>query len=188
MDESTDEAALVARSLAGDDDAFQALARRYYRPVAAFLLRRVDRPDVVEDLTQETFLEAFRAMRQGTRPEHFSSWLFGIASHRAGKWLRRRRPVLFDPDAPPATPTIAPETTLLDEMEETRKRLADLDGALAQLPEDTRRLLHMKHQRGLTCEQIATELGRPTGTIKSLLSRTYAALRARLGPASEDEP
>src|SRR6476620_4364513 len=100
---------LVARAGRGDADAFSALAGRYYRPVAAFLLRRVGRPDVVEDLAQETFLEAFRALRDGARPERFSSWLFGVAANRAGKWLRRKKPTLFDPADPPAVPATAPE-------------------------------------------------------------------------------
>jgi RNA polymerase sigma-70 factor (ECF subfamily) len=176
------EADLVARCLAGDTGAFEALATRYYRPVAAFLLRRVGRPDVVEDLAQETFLEAFRALRDGRRPDNFVSWLFGIAHNRAGKYLRRRKPTLFDPDAPPELPVVLPEQALHDELEEQRHRLAALDGALAHLPPEARQILEMKHQGGLTCEQIATALGRPVGTIKSLLSRTYRALRERLAP------
>jgi len=174
---------LVARAGRGDADAFQSLAARYYRPVAAFLLRRVSRPDVVEDLTQETFLEAYRSLGDGARPENFSSWLFGIANNRAGKWIRRKKPVLFDPDAPPTTPSTPSEVDEYAEIEEQQRLLAALDAGLAALPDDQRRLLEMKHRRGLTCEQIAAELGRPVGTIKSLLSRTYKLLRERLTPA-----
>src|SRR5262245_23549660 len=97
MDTRQGETELIERTLRGDTEAFQSLAGRYYRPVGAFLLKRVGRPDLVEDLVQETFLEAFRALREGRRPEHFSSWLFGIAHNRAGRWLRKRRLVLFDP-------------------------------------------------------------------------------------------
>src|SRR3954453_12526001 len=102
--EPQQERQLVDRAARGDAEAFSSLAARYYRPVAAFLLKRVARPDVVEDLTQETFLEAFRSMRDGTKPETFSGWLFGIAANRAGKWLRRKKPALFDPGAPPTMP------------------------------------------------------------------------------------
>jgi RNA polymerase sigma-70 factor (ECF subfamily) len=176
---------LVDRAVRGDAEAFQALAGRYYRPVAAFLLRRVSRPDVVEDLTQEAFLEAFRALRDGTRPEAFGSWLFGIAANRAGKWHRRKKPALFDPREPPATPSTPSDVDAHAELEEQRHRLAALDVGLAELPDDLRNLLDLKHRRGLTCEQIATETGRPVGTIKSLLSRTYKLLRERLAPAEE---
>src|SRR5262245_25972626 len=96
-----EEADLVRRSQAGEAAAFQALTVRYYRPVSAFLLKRVGRVDVVEDLAQDTFLAAFRSLGEGAGPQHFSSWLFGIAHNLAGKWLRRKRPVLFDPHEAP---------------------------------------------------------------------------------------
>ena len=181
---------LVQRSLEGDTDAFQALAQRYYRPVAAFLLRRVSHSDVAEDLVQETFLEAFRALRQGSsKPQRFSSWLFGIAANCAGKWLRKRRPLLFDPADPPELPAVPPEINVMEEQEVIQQRLAQLDANLANLPADQRQLLQMKHRQGLTCEQMAERLGRPVGTIKSLLSRTYKLLRERLCPTSaEDGP
>src|SRR5262245_26221855 len=184
--ETQQERQLVERAVRGDTEAFQALAGRYYRPVAAFLLRRVSRPDVVEDLTQETFLEAFRSLRDGTKPEAFGSWLFGIAANRAGKWHRRKKPALFDPNEPPQTPSTPSEVDAHAELEEQRHRLAALDAGLAGLPEELRNLLELKHRRGLTCEQIAAQTGRPVGTIKSLLSRTYKMLRERLAPTGEE--
>jgi RNA polymerase sigma-70 factor (ECF subfamily) len=181
------DADLVQRCLGGDPEAFQALAARYYRPVAGFLFKRVRRTDVVEDLAQDTFLEALRSLQAGRRPEHFSSWLFGIAHNCSGKWLRRKRPLLFAPDDPPGRTAVAPPS-LLEEQEEQRRRLSALEAGLAELPEETRRLLEAKHHQGKTCEQIAAETGRPVGTVKSLLSRAYKALRARLTPAGEDDP
>jgi RNA polymerase sigma-70 factor (ECF subfamily) len=182
------DADLVRRCLGGDGAAFEALAQRYYRPVGAFIYKRVGRCDLVEDLAQETFLEAYRALKEGRRPEHFSSWLFGIAHNCCGKWLRRRRPVLFAPDEAPELGAVAPELSALEEQEEQERLLAALDAGLSGLPEEVRRMLELKHRHGRTCEQIAAELGRPVGTVKSLLSRTYKALRALLGPRGEDEP
>jgi RNA polymerase sigma-70 factor (ECF subfamily) len=179
---------LVRRCLGGDAEAFGLLADRYYRPVAAFLYKRLQKADVVEDLAQETFLEAFRSLRAGQRPEHFSSWLFGVAHNLCGKWLRRKRPALFDPAVPPATPAAAPELQALEEREEQQSLLAALAAELASLPEETREVLKMKHEHGRTCEQIASRTGRPVGTIKSLLSRAYKTLRDRLRPAGEDGP
>jgi RNA polymerase sigma-70 factor (ECF subfamily) len=183
-----EEAELARRCAAGDADAFRRLTQRYYRPVGGFLYKRVPQPDLVEDLVQETFLEAFRSLRAGRTPEHFSSWLFGIAHNCCGKWLRRKKPVLFDPSAAPDVGSVPSEAELLEEAEEQRKRLADLDRALAAMPAETRRLLEMKHRGEKTCEQIAAETGRPVGTIKSLLARTYKALRAALAPTAEGRP
>jgi RNA polymerase sigma-70 factor (ECF subfamily) len=179
------EADLVALVAGGDTSAFERLTDRYYRPVAAFIFKRVQSAGLVEDLTQETFLEAFRALKEGTVPAHFSSWLFGIAHNRCGKWLRRKRPVLFDPSEAPEPEAGPSGVSLLEEKEEQDKLLAALDAQLAGLPQETRNLLDLKHRQGKTCEEIAAALGRPVGTIKSLLSRTYRALRAALGPRGD---
>jgi RNA polymerase sigma-70 factor (ECF subfamily) len=179
---------LVRRCLEGDRLAFHELTVRYYRPVGAFLLKRVPRPDVVEDLAQETFLEAYRSLKAGRQPEHFSSWLFGIAVHCCGKWLRRKRPALFDATDPPDTAAIPSSVAAREEWEEQQRLLKALEDGLAGLPEPTRTLLQLKHRQGKTCEQIAADLGRPVGTVKSQLSRAYKALRARLAPRGEEKP
>jgi len=179
------DAELIERYFQGDAGAFELLTNRYYRPVSGFLYRRVQRFEVVEDLAQETFLEALRSLRAGRRPEQFASWLFTIARNCAGKWLRRKRPQLFDPDAPPVDLPAPSEQDLREEMEEQKKQFAELERELGKLPEQTRRLLEQKHLRGKTCEQIAAEEGQPVGTLKSLLSRAYQLLRTRLGKRGE---
>jgi RNA polymerase sigma-70 factor (ECF subfamily) len=187
QDEQRTDAELVALCARGDAEAFHTLTVRYYRPVCGFLYKKLQRPDLVEDLAQETFLEAFRALKEGRRPTHFSSWLFGIAVNRCGKWLRRKRPALFAGDDPPDTASV-PFFSPQEDLEEQRKLLDGLEDGLASLPEEIRTLLHMKHQQGKTCEQIAAELGQPVGTIKSQLSRTYKALRARLSRCGGEMP
>jgi RNA polymerase sigma-70 factor (ECF subfamily) len=179
---------LVRRCLGGERDAFHELTVRYYRPVGAFLLRRVQRPDIVEDLAQETFLQAYRSLKEGRRPENFASWLFGIAVNCCGKWLRRKRPALFDPADPPDLPAAPPAGAETEEREEQQHRLAALEHGLAGLSAETRQLLEMKHRHGKTCEQIAAELRQPVGTIKSQLSRAYKALRERLARTGGETP
>jgi RNA polymerase sigma-70 factor (ECF subfamily) len=183
MDGMVPDTELVRLTVQGKTGAFHQLTERYYRPVGGFILKRVQRPDLVEDLVQETFLEAFRALKDGRQPTHISSWLFGIAHNRCCKWLRRKRPVLFGPDQAPDLPAAVSEQALREEREEQQKLLARLESNLQELPEETRRLLDLKHRDGKTCEQIAAELGRPVGTVKSLLARTYKLLRSRLAPA-----
>ena len=188
-DSQWDESQLVQRCLAGDARAFQSLTERFYRPVSSFLYKRLQRVDVVEDLAQETFLEAFRSIKMGQRPLHFSSWLFGIAHNICGKWLRRKRPVLFDPAQPPDLVASDPEFVALDELEEQQKRAwRNWTRDWRSLPEEIRQLLDMKHKHGRTCEQIATDLGKPVGTIKSLLSRAYKTLRDRMRHPKDDGP
>jgi RNA polymerase sigma-70 factor (ECF subfamily) len=180
MDSTASDADCVRRTMQGDTAAFHQLTVRYYRPVAGFILKRVQQPDLVEDLVQETFLEAFQALKTGRGPEKFSSWLFGIAHNRCGKWLRRKRPVLFSPDDAPEIIAAPSEQVLREEREEQEQQMAQLQTSLQGLPAETRRLLELKHRDGKTCEEIAAEVGRPVGTIKSLLARTYKALRGAL--------
>jgi RNA polymerase sigma-70 factor (ECF subfamily) len=181
------DAECVRRCLGGDRGAFQPLAERYYRPICAYLLKRVPQPDVVEDLAQETFLEAYRSLKSIGRPEQFASWLFGIARNRSGKWLRRPRLALFSATDSPELAAAPSSVAALEELEEQEKRLAELESGLADLPEEARRLLDLKHRQGKTCEAIAREVGRPVGTVKSLLSRAYKTLRGRLSRPGGEE-
>src|SRR5262249_57637013 len=96
-------------------------------------------------------------------PAHFSSWLFGIAHNRCGKWFRRKKLGLYPANEPPELAAAA-DISIEEELEEQRKRTAALDTGLASLPEETRRLLHLKHHNSLTCEEIAARLGQPVGT------------------------
>jgi RNA polymerase sigma-70 factor (ECF subfamily) len=164
----------------GGEAAFAELTARYYRPVCAFLFKKLGQADLVEDLTQETFLEAFKALRDRRGPAYFSSWLFGIAHNRCGKWFRRKKIALFPADEPPDVAVVGFDLAQ-EEAEEHLKKMVALEYGLAGLPAQTRELLHLKHQEGLTCEQIAARLGQPVGTVKSTLSRTYKMLRSRLG-------
>ncbi len=75
---------------------------------------------------------------------------------------------------------------MLEELEEQQKQFAQLDRHLRTLPDDTRQLLELKHRDGMTCEQIAMKTGRPVGTIKSLLARTYKSLRVALAPGADE--
>jgi RNA polymerase sigma-70 factor (ECF subfamily) len=184
MTPTASDAALVQQALGGGTEAFHQLTVRYYRPVGAFILKRVHRPDLVEDLVQETFLEAFQALKAGRGPRQFSSWLFGIAHNRCGKWLRRKRPVLFAPDQARDLVAAPSDEALREELEEQEKRLADLQTHLRNLPEETRQLLEWKHRDGKTCAQIAAATGRPVGTVKSLLARAYKGLREALAAPS----
>jgi RNA polymerase sigma-70 factor (ECF subfamily) len=188
VERSPSDEELARRCSHGEADAFRTLTDRSYRPVCAFLLRRLGDAAAVEDVAQETFLEAFRSLQAGRLPERWTSWLFGIAHHCLGKWLRRRRILPFGADRPPEEIAAPEEESPLEAAEETAREMAALEKELRGLDLDTRRLLDLKHKEGLTCEQIGVRLGRPVGTIKSLLSRTYKLLRERLAPLREDGP
>lgn len=158
-------------------EAFSELVNRYYDPVYGFIFRRLKERNMVEDLTQETFLEAYRSLKTCSSHENFSTWLFAIAKNRIGKWLRKRRPAVTDPAE-------LTEVVSFEDVQQvfSKETLSALESALSDVPEESREVLKMKYQQGKSCDEIAKILGRPTGTIKSLLSRTYQTLKAKLKP------
>jgi len=174
-----DDASLVRRCLAGDRDGYASLLARHKGPVYSFLRRLVGGAADAEDLAQETFLKAFRALGAYDAARPFRSWLFGIAHHAALDFLRARRPEtlsLDDGDAPLAVPDAAagPE----------REAELALDGALVErllraLPAPYREVLLLRHAEGLSVEDAAAALGLPEGTVKIRLFRAREMMRAK---------
>lgn len=162
-----------------DPDAFGQLYRMHYKPVAAYLYRRLGDEHAAEDLAAETFLAAHRGLwRYRPGPAPFRAWLYRIAANRANRWARRaatqRRRETTHPgpiDAPKA------DRDTIDLLRQAIESLSDREKAVITLA----------HFTPLTTAQIADTLGVPEGTVKSRLSRARAALAAqvtRLGGAA----
>lgn len=169
---------LVREAQAGDRMALRRLVARHRGPVGA-LLRRMLGPAgldaLVEDLAQETFLRAFRALGrfEVEGAATFSTWLLRIASRLAINELARKRPRLVPADelGSPATP----------ETEHTRKRIAaEIQAAVGELSPEFRAAFLLREYHGLDYAEIAQMLELELGTVKSRLSRARRQLRARL--------
>ena len=169
---------LVAQAKAGDRAALRRLIRLHQRPVGA-LLRRMLGPvgldALTEDLAQETFLRAFRALPRFDvdGPASFSTWLLRIASRLAINELARKRPVL----AP--TESLGAEST--PESEHHRKRVGRaISDAVGELPPPFRAAFILREYHGLDYAEISEMLELELGTVKSRLSRARRLLREQL--------
>jgi RNA polymerase sigma-70 factor (ECF subfamily) len=172
----------LLRAKRGDRAAFGALVRFYQRPVFALLSRMrvaTDRRDLVEDLAQETFVRALRAI--GTFGDdgrnRLSSWLLTIATRVALDALKRR--------ALPTQPLgelsdIVPGTRRADDELERRSLREAIGEAVERLPVGYRAAFLLREVHGFEYEAIAEALDIDVGTVKSRLSRARAALRAAL--------
>jgi len=189
------DAELIYEVLEGDNERFGELIDRYKNLVMSFIAARVAAEEV-EDLAQETFLRAFRALPSLREPAAFSSWLLGIANHICIDWHRSRRPIA-SLDAEAVEPVDAgslrrPPPTPPDRAAEQREAGRLLLQALDRLPETYRVTLILKHMDGLNCTEIARRLGVAVGTVTSRLARGYKMLRDKLSPLAEaprkDEP
>lgn len=174
--------ALVARTLAGEAPAFNALVRRYQEGLFRFVLRLCGTRDEALELTQETFMKAHQAL-PGWRPEaRFRTWLFSIARNTTLDALRRRQRVAFVPLAEHSldgTPAQLPDPAAQpDERCADRQRIALLDRVLRQLPAEQREILWLRELEDMSYGEIAATLGIAEGTVKSRLARARAAALA----------
>lgn len=164
----------VARAQRGDEAACRALVVRYERPVFALLSRMVGRGAGCEDLAQETFLRAFRALPGfvvGGRAR-LSTWILTIATRLALDELRRPRPLPLPPDLPGGA---SAETAALGRAIET---------AIRALSPDHQAVFLLREYHGLDYEEIGRALDVDVGTVRSRLARARAALRDALGGES----
>jgi RNA polymerase sigma-70 factor, ECF subfamily len=178
---STEE--LVARVRSGDEEAFRLIFDRYSRPVLSFIFDMVGDRDRAEDLAQETFVRAFRAL-SGLRDEtKLSTWLFSIAKNVARESLRSRRR-----DAANVEIDGEESFELHDQGRTPAGQLLDkelsgvIQSALMRLDEDKRMVFTLKVLQQRSYEEIAEITGFSVGKLKTDLHRARAEMRKRIGP------
>lgn len=178
------EAELVLRSQSGDRAAFEKLLRRSARAVYARLYVEVGRSDRAEDLSQETFLLAWRSLKQLTDPDGFRPWLMSIARSvvidAARRDQRKKRTTGGSRVHDDVLGTIADQRSPLPsdgmQREEQRQRVLTL---LRSLPEEYRLPLMLRYLQGSDYETISRELGLSNGSLRGLLNRGMALLREK---------
>jgi RNA polymerase sigma-70 factor, ECF subfamily len=154
--------------------------RRYQRRVYAVAYRIVRRHDVAEDVAQDTFIRAYRAIGRFEVGRPFGPWVVRIAANLAIN--HRRSPRTREdalPDGHRETPARegGPLAQVLD-----HEATAVLDGAVAQLPEEQRAVFVLRVSENLSYQEIAETLGLATGTVMSRLARAREKLRVALRP------
>jgi RNA polymerase sigma-70 factor (ECF subfamily) len=177
---------VVRRVLAGDEDLFEVLVRRYQVRLVSHVTRMVGNRDDAMDLSQEIFLRVFQALDRFNPAYKFSTWLFRIAGNAAIDHLRKRRlrTVSLEPADPESGLPSPPEQRSpgLDPYGELRnvERGDAIARAIQELPLDFRELIALRHFAGLSYDEIATVKNMPLGTVKNKLFRARAVLKERL--------
>src|SRR5574343_1843021 len=187
---------LVERTVAGDLRAYDLLVIKYQRRIERLIGRMVRDSDLVQDIAQETFLRAYRALHQFRGEAQFYTWLYRIAVNTAKKALMdlKRDPVVFEGTLRPdgeenETSRIGPELTS-DETPATvlaaQELAAAVNAAMEALPEDLRQAVTLREIEGLSYEEIATAMACPIGTVRSRIFRAREAISARVRPLLEN--
>jgi len=185
MAEDTDQL-LVERVLKGDNTAFTMLVMRYQHKVLGLIGRFVQDSHEAEDVAQEAFLKAYKALPTFRGDSAFYTWLYRIAVNTAKNHLvsRGRRPPASDIDVDEAQRgednTIlqeleSPETSL--EMEELQRAIHE---AIDELPEELKTAFSLREFSGLSYEEITQVMDCPVGTVRSRIFRAREAIDRRL--------
>jgi RNA polymerase sigma-70 factor (ECF subfamily) len=185
------ETRFIEKLRAGDAVAFDSFVRERTGDIYALLLRLTQDAEEARDLTQETFLHAFRSIGSFRGDADLRTWLYRIAVNQARNrlrwWRRRRRNEIVSLDEPDPLNGISLGSRLIDETCETpeaclmrQERERHLLRALATLGRDTREVVVLRDIEGFSYEEVAETLNMSIGTVKSRLSRARAELRRRL--------
>lgn len=184
---------LVRRVQRGDSAAFDALVRKYQHRITALIGRYIPDWSECQDVAQETFIRAYRAMANFRGDAQFYTWLHRIAVNTAKNYLvaQNRRPPTDDIDAGDAEQfdtgirlrdTDTPEHELLrQEIERTVMRVVH------SLPEELRAAITLREVDGLSYEEIAQKMACPIGTVRSRIFRAREAIDTELRPLLDNQ-
>ena len=180
---------LVERAQRGDKHAFGLLVSKYQRKLSRLLARFVKDQAEVEDVAQEAFVKAYRALPSFRGDSAFYTWLYRIGINTAKNYLltvKRRAPTstLFDAeesenfeDAGLLQEVSTPENELM-----SRQVIEVVNSSLKQLPDDLRTALTLREIEGLSYEEIADVMNCPIGTVRSRIFRAREAIAENLRP------
>ena len=179
---------LVERVQKGDKRAFDLLIQKYQHRIVSLVSRYVSDPSEAQDVAQEAFIKAYRAIKRFRGDSAFYTWLYRIAINTAKNWIvaKNRRPPSSDINAVDAEQygisdrlreTSTPEYELLrEELERT------VFATIANLPEDLRTAIMLREMDGMSYEEIATTMECPIGTVRSRIFRAREAIDEKLKP------
>jgi RNA polymerase sigma-70 factor (ECF subfamily) len=180
---------LVARAQQGDRQAFNLLVEKYQRKLARLLSRFIRDPAEVEDVTQEAFIKAYRALPAFRGDSAFYTWLYRIGINTAKNYL-----MALGRRAPTSTEVGAEEAESFEEGEQLRdintpesvllsNEIAEtVNSTIEQLPEELRQAIQMREIEGMSYEEIAQAMNCPIGTVRSRIFRAREAIAERLRP------
>jgi len=185
---------LVERAQRGDKHAFELLVSKYQRKLSRLLARFVKDQTEVEDVAQEAFIKAYRALPSFRGDSAFYTWLYRIGINTAKNYLMaqgRRAPTVSEFDSEEAEEFDAGERLRDNDTPENQlmtKQIAHtVNDAMDQLPDELRSAIQLREIEGLSYEEIAAAMGCPIGTVRSRIFRAREEIAERLKPLLETQ-
>jgi RNA polymerase sigma-70 factor (ECF subfamily) len=186
------DALLVGRAQRGDTRAFEMLVVKYQRRIERLIGRMVRDADLVQDIAQESFIRAYRALPQFRGDSAFYTWLYRIAVNTAKKTLVELKREIVLPESTLISTEDGEETSRAENelsdgatpeaMLASKEIAAAVNAAIEALSEDLRQAITLRELEGLSYEEIAEVMNCPIGTVRSRIFRAREAIAARLRP------
>ena len=189
MDERQIDQELVERAQKGDTKVFELLVAKYHRRLGRLLSRFIKDEHEVNDVVQESFIKAYRALPNFRGDSAFYTWLYRISINTAKNFLanNNKRPIMSSDIAnsdgevldvvEQVADNLTPEAELMN-----KQILQTVESAVAKLPEDLRRAITLREMDGLSYEEIAEVMQCPIGTVRSRIFRAREVIAADLRP------
>jgi RNA polymerase sigma-70 factor (ECF subfamily) len=197
MSEQDIDRQLVERARLGDKRAFELLVEKYHRRLLRLLSRMVRDQDEVDDIAQETFIKAYRALPNFRGDSAFYTWLYRIGVNTAKNYLATRKkamPTISDQsmgdDDEPDERLVAQDISTPETVMMSKQVAMAVNQVVEALPEELRTAITLREMEGLSYEEIAEMMGCPIGTVRSRIFRAREAIAAKLRPmldTSEDK-
>ncbi len=189
MSEQDIDRQLVERARNGDKRAFDLLVQKYHRRLMRLLSRMVRNQEEVEDIAQETFIKAYRALPQFRGDAAFYTWLYRIGVNTARNYLssrKRQMPTISDQamndDDDVDERIVAQDINTPESMLLSKQVAMAVNDAVEALPEELRTAITLREMEGLSYEEIAEMMVCPIGTVRSRIFRAREAIAAKLRP------
>ncbi len=181
-DSRNEDAALIGRILSGTggNETYRKLVEKYWRLLTAWVRPQLRDDSEAEDVAQESFIRAFRALGSIQDRLRFLPWLLRIAAHRAADYRRRHRStVSLDRMLENGEVAMPRPATSGDPAEEAERRegFERILAAVEKLPGKYRLIILLRHFEGMPSHQIAAILGEPEGTIRNRIFRAHERIR-----------
>ena len=181
MSMSEQENNLIEKTLSGDEEAFAEIVKIYLNQIYNFVYRLAGDRDAAEDLTQETFVKAWRNLKKFDQKRNFKTWLFTIAKNTAFDWLKKKKEIPFstfaDEEGESWLENVVDENILPDEILERSDLAEEMEKIIQKLPPHYRAILLLHYKEDFSLHEIAEIIGELYNTIKSRHQRGLAMLK-----------
>jgi RNA polymerase sigma-70 factor, ECF subfamily len=178
------DAELIVRAIAGRDDGFEELVRRYQRPITSYVYRMLGNYDASLDVTQEIFIKVYNSMARYSSEYKFSTWLYKIAHNAAIDYMRRNsvNPQSLENENKDGSFEIQIESKRLSPEQERERSewRSEIESVVKCLPPGYRELILLRHSQDLSYDEIAEITNLPLGTVKNRLFRAREMMREML--------